>query len=93
MNSSNQSLNSIGRPVSAPVNATTSTILPSNDTNSEGVSIFGRRLTSATNNNTYSNSATTPAATTATSTASTTTANVTAATAISASKTIDDKGG
>nr|XP_036220118.1 protein phosphatase 1 regulatory subunit 12A isoform X5 [Bactrocera oleae] len=84
LNSSNQSLNSIGRPVSAPVNATTSTTLLSNDTHNEGVSIFGRRLTGGS-------SATTPAATTTTSTASTTTANVTAATAISTSKTNDDK--
>ncbi|XP_050335193.1 protein phosphatase 1 regulatory subunit 12A isoform X13 [Bactrocera neohumeralis] len=91
LNSSNQSLNSIGRPVSAPVNATTSTTLLSNDTHSEGVSIFGRRLTGGSTNSTYSSSATTPAATTTTSTASTTTANVTAATANSASKTNDDK--
>ncbi|XP_069967673.1 protein phosphatase 1 regulatory subunit 12A isoform X7 [Bactrocera oleae] len=82
LNSSNQSLNSIGRPVSAPVNATTSTTLLSNDTHNEGVSIFGRRLTGGS-------SATTP--TTTTSTAFTTTANVTAATAISTSKTNDDK--
>uniref|UniRef100_A0A034V3N2 Protein phosphatase 1 regulatory subunit 12B n=1 Tax=Bactrocera dorsalis TaxID=27457 RepID=A0A034V3N2_BACDO len=91
LNSSNQSLNSIGRPVSAPVNATTSTTLLSNDTHSEGVSIFGRRLTGGSTNSTYSSSATTPAATTTTSTASTTTANVTAATANSTSKTNDDK--
>lgn len=71
--------------MSAPVNATTSTTLLSNDTHNEGVSIFGRRLTGGS-------SATTPAATTTTSTASTTTANVTAATAISTSKTNDDKG-
>uniref|UniRef100_A0A0K8UVF7 Protein phosphatase 1 regulatory subunit 12A n=1 Tax=Bactrocera latifrons TaxID=174628 RepID=A0A0K8UVF7_BACLA len=91
LNSSNQSLNSIGRPVSAPVNATTSTTLLSNDTHSEGVSIFGRRLTGGSTNSTYSSSATTPATTTTTSTASTTTANVTAATANSTSKTNDDK--
>uniref|UniRef100_A0A0A1XCR6 Protein phosphatase 1 regulatory subunit 12B n=1 Tax=Zeugodacus cucurbitae TaxID=28588 RepID=A0A0A1XCR6_ZEUCU len=89
LNSSNQSLNSIGRPVSAPVNATTSTTLLNNDAHSEGVSIFGRRLTGGSTNSTYS--ATTPAATTTTSTASTTTANVTAATANSTSKNNDDK--
>ncbi|XP_054085931.1 protein phosphatase 1 regulatory subunit 12A isoform X9 [Zeugodacus cucurbitae] len=89
LNSSNQSLNSIGRPVSAPVNATTSTTLLSNDAHSEGVSIFGRRLTGGSTNSTYS--ATIPAATTTTSTAATTTANVTAATANSTSKNNDDK--
>ncbi|XP_053955754.1 protein phosphatase 1 regulatory subunit 12A isoform X8 [Anastrepha ludens] len=91
LNSSNQSLNSVGRPVSAPANTSTSTTLLSNDAQSESVGIFGRRLTSGVGN-TYSNSSsTTPAATTATSTTATTTATVTASTAISASKANEDK--
>ncbi|XP_054733736.1 protein phosphatase 1 regulatory subunit 12A isoform X4 [Anastrepha obliqua] len=87
LNSSNQSLNSVGRPVSAPANTSTSTTPLSNDGQSESVGIFGRRVTSGVGN-TYSNSS---SATTATSTTATTTATVTASTAISASKANEDK--
>ncbi|XP_017474447.1 PREDICTED: protein phosphatase 1 regulatory subunit 12A isoform X6 [Rhagoletis zephyria] len=90
LNSSNQSLNSIGRPVSAPVNASTSSTLLSNDAQSEGVGIYGRRLTSG-NANTYSSSGSSTATATAAATTSTTTANVTASTATVASKANEDK--
>ncbi|XP_067613482.1 protein phosphatase 1 regulatory subunit 12A isoform X5 [Eurosta solidaginis] len=91
LNSSNQSLNSVGRPVSAPVNASTSTTALHSD--GDGVSIFSRRLTAGGYSSSSSIATTTPTATATTSaTATTTTATGTSAASVaSASKANDDK--